>query len=201
MSKINYSKGKVYKIWSTQGDKIYIGATTKDYLSQRMQKHRESYLQWKKEKGSYIRSYDLFEEYGIENCFIELLEAKECKNKDELNQLEGHYIRTLICVNKIIPNRDMKEWNEYYYLKNIDQIKKQRKEYYEINKDHIKEYKKLYNEKNKEKRKEYREINKEKIKEKKTLKFICECGLTLCYNHKARHLRTKKHENLMKNIK
>ena len=31
---VNYANSKVYKIWSTQGDKIYVGSTTKQYLSQ-----------------------------------------------------------------------------------------------------------------------------------------------------------------------
>ena len=45
---VNYGNAKVYKIWSTAGDKIYIGSTTKEYLSQRMDKHRSGYKQWKK---------------------------------------------------------------------------------------------------------------------------------------------------------
>lgn len=32
---VNYGKTKIYKIWSPKGDNIYIGSTTKEYLSQR----------------------------------------------------------------------------------------------------------------------------------------------------------------------
>jgi hypothetical protein len=40
---VNYGNGKIYKIESHLGDKIYIGSTTKQYLSQRMDKHRSEY--------------------------------------------------------------------------------------------------------------------------------------------------------------
>ena len=100
MSNNKYERAKIYKIWSTQGDKIYVGATCKEYLSQRMVAHRGDYNKWKSGKHGKISSFILFEEYGLENCFIELLEAKECNSKDELLQLEGKYIRELECVNK-----------------------------------------------------------------------------------------------------
>ena len=72
---VNYDNSKIYKIWSTAGDKIYIGSTTKKYLSQRMDNHRSGYKLWKNDKHYLTTSYHLFEEYGLDNCFIELLEA------------------------------------------------------------------------------------------------------------------------------
>ena len=92
---INYDQSKVYKIWSPQGDKIYVGSTTKQYLSQRMTTHRKDYNYWKTGKGKFTSSYIIFDDYGLDNCFIELLEAKLCSSKDELLQLEGSYIRNL----------------------------------------------------------------------------------------------------------
>ena len=86
---INYENSKVYKIWSPSGDKIYVGSTTKEYLSQRMTAHRTNYNRWKLGVYGYITAFLIFDEYGLDNCFIELLEAKSCKSKDELNQLEG----------------------------------------------------------------------------------------------------------------
>ena len=70
---VNYSNGKIYKIEpinsSDDGD-IYIGSTSKEYLSQRLTKHRSEYNRWKKNKTNFIRSYSLFDKYGIENCKI-----------------------------------------------------------------------------------------------------------------------------------
>ena len=124
---VNYANSKVYKIWSTQGDKIYIGSTTKPYLCQRMDKHRSDYKRFKDGKETMTTSYILFDEYGKENCFIELLEAKVCVSKDELHQLEGKYIRELVCVNKVNPYRTKEQMLEY------------QKQYKEINKEYIKE--------------------------------------------------------------
>ena len=54
---VNYTNSKVYKIWSTQGNKIYIGSTTKYYLSQRMDKHRTDYRRWKDKRSNFITSF------------------------------------------------------------------------------------------------------------------------------------------------
>ena len=48
----DYSQGKIYKIEPTCDHEvrdIYIGSTTKQYLSQQMTNHRKQYLQWEKE--------------------------------------------------------------------------------------------------------------------------------------------------------
>ena len=160
---VNYEKAKVYKIWSTAGDKIYIGITTKEYLSQRMDKHRSGYKCWKNGKKTLTRSFNLFEEYGIENCFIELLEAKVCNSHDELKQFEGKYIRSMLCVNKHIPDRTKKEYQE----------------------DNV-ENKAKYD-------KEYRDTNKDKIKERKSEKYNCDCGGKYTHDAKNQHLKTMMH--------
>ena len=59
---MDYQKGKIYKIESHLGPRIYIGATTKDRLSQRMASHHNSYNRWKTGKGPKTSSYDLFDE-------------------------------------------------------------------------------------------------------------------------------------------
>ena len=164
---VNYANSKVYKIWSTQGDKIYIGSTTKQYLSQRMDKHRHEYKYWKSKQTTFISSYKLFEEYGIENCFIELLEAKECKSKDELHQLEGKYIREVNCVNKLVAGRT----REQYRLENKEKLSENDKQKYERTKD--------------------------KVLERQSQNCSCECGMNYTYGHKARHLKTIKHNNFI----
>jgi hypothetical protein len=59
----DYSKGKIYKIQSHLGDKIYIGSTTKQYLSQRMVQHKGDYKCWKNGKLNKTFSFELFDEY------------------------------------------------------------------------------------------------------------------------------------------
>ena len=174
---MNYQNGKVYKIESHLGDKVYIGSTTKKYLSQRMTAHRKNYNQWKNHKRDLTTSFLMFDEYGVENCNIVLLESYPCNSKDELTSREAHYIRTLQCINKCIPGRTSRQ----YDIDNKEQIQERKKEYYiknkerfsenyQANKEAIAERKKISYEKNKdvvkEKAKKYREENIDKVKEK-----------------------------------
>ena len=68
-AKKDYSQGKIYMIEPTvehdEGD-IYIGSTTKSYLSQRMTAHRNCYNQWREGKHHFLTSYALFDKYGFE---------------------------------------------------------------------------------------------------------------------------------------
>lgn len=164
---INYNNGKVYKIEPMNGaeGEIYIGSTTKNYLSQRMTTHRSGYNSFKNGKSPFVTSYLLFDKYGVENCKILLLELVNVNSKDELLTREAHYIKTLACVNKSIPLQTRKE----YYQENRKKLIEYCKEYNEEHKDRLKEYHIEYYQENREKLieycKEYNEKNKEKIKE------------------------------------
>jgi ribosome-interacting GTPase 1 len=112
---VNYGKGKIYKIEPIveyeDGD-IYIGSTTKDYLSQRMEKHRSSYKLFKEGKiKTKCMSSKLFDKYGIDNCIIILIESVNAQSIEELKRRERHYITTLKCINKQIPSRTKKEYD------------------------------------------------------------------------------------------
>ena len=173
MEENKYKTAKIYKIWSTCGDKIYIGSTCKKYLCQRMVDHRTQYKIWKNTNKKFVSSYSIFDDYGIDNCFIELIESKKCQSKDEMNQLEGKYIRELNCVNKNISGRKKHDWN-------ID------------NKNHVSNY-----------NKDYAEKNREKIQQRNNQKVTCVCGSIYNYNGKLRHFNTIKHCNYIEvnNIK
>jgi hypothetical protein len=171
---IDYSKTKIYKIYSHFDDKIYVGKTTCNYLSQRMSGHRSGYKSWKKGIGSFLRSYALFQEHGIDNFIIELLETKSCNTKEESSKLEGSYIRSLECVNKVIPGRtdqeyyqDNKERFKTYYQENKEEIKETVAQYREDNKDLINQKNKIYDNNRKEEKKVYYAKNKELIKERR----------------------------------
>ena len=183
---VNYQNTKIYKIESHLGPKIYIGSTTKEYLSQRMDSHRGGYKQWKQGILNKIMSYDLFDEYGVENCKIVLLEACPCNIFDEKASREAHYIKTLECVNKNIPGRD-------------------KHQYYKDNKCTILEYKKLHYQDNKEQKieynKQYNIVNKIKIIEQKSTYITCTCGKSIQQGTKARHERTKIHIKTLENQK
>ena len=98
-----YQNSKIYKIYSDLGDKVYIGCTTKQYLSQRMAKHKYDYTYYKKKREdtgfAFVYSYLMFDEYGVDNCKIELLEAYPCNSIDEIRKREAHYIQTVPNIN------------------------------------------------------------------------------------------------------
>ena len=134
----NYNKGKIYKIepiCDHEEGEVYIGSTTKDYLSQRMTWHRSDYKKWKNGTHGKVMVYDMFDKYGIENCQIILLESVNATTKDELNAREGYYVRTLKCVNKLIPDRSEKEYRKQYYENHRDEQIEYRKKYRVENQD------------------------------------------------------------------
>jgi hypothetical protein len=64
-----------------------------------MNQHRQDFNKWKNGKYSFISSFTLFEKYGIENCYIELIELFPCNCNDELRKKEREHIEKIECVN------------------------------------------------------------------------------------------------------
>jgi hypothetical protein len=93
----DYSKGKIYKICSNDGDmeKVYYGSTCIS-LGQRMAKHRWSF----KNSCDANNAREVFKKYGLENCHIELIKLFPCGSKEELTAEEYKIIRQFQCVNK-----------------------------------------------------------------------------------------------------
>ena len=128
-----YHNGKIYKITDIGYNKCYIGSTTEE-LSQRMARHRASYKQFLRGGNiRHVRSYDLFNEYRVENCKIELIEYYKCDTLQELQRKEGEYIKNTECVNKIVAGRTHKE----RYIENREKMEKKPKKYRELYNDTI----------------------------------------------------------------
>ena len=64
-----------------------------------MVQHRQDYDKYKRGTHKYMTSFKVIEG---NNYRIELLETVDCNTKDELLAREGHYIKTINCVNKSI---------------------------------------------------------------------------------------------------
>ena len=186
---MEYRHGKIYQILNNIDDSVYVGSTCQS-LSERMSKHRWS-MKTNRHKGLLC---DRIEEFGIDAFYIELIEEYPCNSKEQLRAREGHYIRERGTLNKQIAGRTKQEFNQEWYKKNVGYNHK----YYEQNKDIILEQNKLYRETHKdmilEQSKLYRETHKEAIAFKKKEKITCGCGSCFRYEDKARHERTKKHE-------
>ena len=166
---VDYQLAKIYKIEALNPEHesdVYIGSTCEPSLAHRMAGHRRSYKHWKNGKyNNHVRSFDIFDKYGIEYCNILLLESYPCLNKDELRQREGYYIKNTSCINKNIPGRSTKEFQ---------------KQYRDNHKEHIKGY-----------MKEYRDNHKEYLQ----TKFNCICGGCYTRDHKRHHVKSLKHIN------
>lgn len=165
----NYKNGKIYNIVSPDGKK-YIGSTTQ-LLNRRFTAHKSKYKSWKEGKHHFVTSFNLFDEYGIDKCKIELIEEYSCNTKKELETREGYYIQTQECINKVIAAREDALWRlehreellEYwkqYYNKNIDKYGEKNKKYYANNKEASRIRSKLYREKNAERIKESRRLKR-----------------------------------------
>ena len=189
----DYKNGKIYKLWSPEGNEIYIGSTTNS-LAKRLGYH-------KKTNNTTCGKY-LFENYT--DVRIELIEQYSCNNKMELNKREGEHIRANYCLNKKIAGRTKQK----YYEDNIEKIKEWReankekiaekaKEYREKNKEKLAEYREANKDKIAEKRKEWSQANKEKLNERDSQKIVCECGCEVRRDSIAKHRRTNKHKEIM----
>ena len=167
---------RIYKISSSLGDKIYIGSTTKQ-LDQRLASHRYNYNAWK--SGSYkgrVSSFVIFDEYGVENCVIDLLEMFSDLSTEERRIKEGEYIKSIPCVNHNIAGTTKKESDKRYR----DMNKDKRKKYIEENRAVIQE-----------KTREWRDKNKERV---------AESNKAYCQLHKARKAEQRREQRKKKSL-
>ena len=109
-AKNDFSQGKIFKKEPScdheEGD-IYIGLTTKKYLSRRMVQNKYCYNSWKILKTVCpTRSCKIFENYGFDNCQIILFQNV---NATHYNDLVSSSLKS---VNKEISMRSKKEYRE-----------------------------------------------------------------------------------------
>ena len=160
-----YANGKIYRVCDNAYNKFYYGSTTQT-LSARMGGHRKLYRIYQtSEDKKYVTIYRIFDEFGHENCKIELVESFPCAGKEELQQREGYWIRKEDCVNKVIPGRTRTE----YCTENREQILEAHKKYQKAHANRIKERTAKYYQDHKEaidrRHKQYNEVNADTVKE------------------------------------
>lgn len=153
----NYQESKIYKLFSPSKNLVYYGSTVQT-LSQRYNEHISRHKKYKEDNNNgYVSSFLVLD---CEDYKIELLEEYACNNKQQLLAKEREYIKNNECVNKEIPLRTKKEWeqdnNEIIKIKkqiydNNEERKKKVKEKNENKKEERKNYMKKYYEENKDK--------------------------------------------------
>src|SRR5690606_36204569 len=135
---VNYANGKIYKIISDQTDKVYVGSTTKKYLSDRMYEHRNDYKRYLNGTYHYVSSFEILQ---YDDSRIVLLENLRCESKEELRAREEYYRKKINdgenVINKFACYRSEEQINEYnkayskaYYEKHYKKIATRKKAYY-----------------------------------------------------------------------
>jgi hypothetical protein len=201
MENNKYQRGKIYKIICNETGLVYIGSTTEPTLARRLAGHKGSYKSYLNGKGNNVLSFKVLEN---DNYYIELICNAPCNSRDELNAIEGKYIRENECVNKKIEGRTKKQYYidnsdkiKQYRIDNTDKIKQYKKQYRTDNADKIKQYRTD----NADKIKQYRTDNADKIKQYKNEKHNCECGGQYTNTNKSTHLKSKKHQKYIETLK
>jgi hypothetical protein len=189
-----YNNSKIYKIYSQLGNNIYIGSTSRSIVG-RFNEHIKNYQYYKLDNSkTYTSSFRLFEQYGINNCCVVILEKVNVETRSELLQIEAKHIKENkdLCVNLILPytSEEDKIQNRKEYKEPPDVIQhlkeyNQRPEVIQNRIDHsqtpeYKENRKAYRETSEyvAHRKEYRDTpdQKQKRRDYNQQRFNCPCG-------------------------
>lgn len=186
----DYSKTIIYKICCNDVSikEEYIGHTT-NAVKRRYQHKSNCNNQTNKDHNMFV--YQFIRENGGWDCWsIVMIEEYPCENRFQAETRERYWIETLQSkLNKHIPTRSKKEYQQIYK----ETIAEKQKEYREIYKEELsekkKEYYKTYKTEIDEKRKEYYDTHKEEFAKK----YTCECGVSLSISGKTFHNKTKKH--------
>ena len=190
-----YIKDKINK------DLVYYGSSELPTLEDRMKCHLNNFNSWKKNKGRYCSSFKVLE---LSNYEYDTIEVVYYDTKYDLRQHERLLIEGQVCVNMVIPNRTVKEWNidnkekiKQYYIDNKEKLNEYSKQYWIDNKEKLKQYKIDNKEKLNEYSKQYWIDNKDKLAENRNQKITCECGCIVSKQNISTHRKSKKHIKLM----
>ena len=103
--------GKIYRITYQGCNAPYYGST-KDPINWRFNHHKTAYKQYLQGNANYCQSYKILEN---ENCYIELVENYNCKDREELEQKEQYYIDNNVCVNTSVASKKNSKKKRYDY--------------------------------------------------------------------------------------
>ena len=170
----------IYCLHNEDLPEYYVG-NTKD-LNERWKNHKKDSKTLSFKVYKYIRNNG-----GINNFKMEVVD-EICCDLENAKKLERYYIELLgASLNSDVPGRTDEEYKKEYYQNNKQKINKYNKKYYQENKQEMCEQ-----------HKEYRQNNRQEISEKRKEKFTCICGSVTRKNDQARHWKSEKHINFIK---
>ena len=167
--------GLIYKIYNKNIDSslTYIGSTTCT-IKYRWNMHKSSYKYYKLGLRSKVMVYEIFDEYGIDNCVMEVLQEVQVTTRKELHKYERMWYELIPNCNNNRPYRYTQEYKDYQ--------KQWRDQHNEYMSNWLKEHPNYHQ--------EYRQ--------KKYTTYRCECGSNIKLIGKSRrpieiHCKSQKH--------
>jgi len=177
--------GRVYKISSPLGNEVYVGSTIQS-LRQRFWNHKSN--------SNPTSSRELFDKYGIENCYIELIKEYIVCDKQHLKMYESLWILKCKAINERIPFR-IKFLSDKKYR---EEHKEYNQQWRQEHKEEIKERSDRWRKENPDYHKQWHQKHKDRINKQKETLINCEiCNCKVRIHEIRRHERSNKH---IKNI-
>jgi group I intron endonuclease len=162
-------KGKIYKLTNDLNEKIYIGSSTYQYLSERFNMHKQMCKDETGRRNSKL--YTFMREIGIEHFKIELIEEYTCETKQQLVEHEQYWIEQL-----------KPELNMFRAIANPNYEQECRDK-----------------EERRERSKAFYHSHKEVISQKGKEQITCECGCVVTKSCLSRHRKSLQHATLLAN--
>lgn len=165
-----------YKIVNVNGDVdlCYVGSTANWKLRRH---HHKSSCNCETDRGHHYKVYETIRENGGWDEFkmVEIGRAEQLTLTQAHQKEEEYRVELKANMNGRKCFGDKKEYNKQYRIDNPERAKQ-----YYID--------------NAKRAKQYRIDNADKIKEQTSFRTYCECGGSYTYQHKSKHLKTKKHQ-------
>ena len=190
----------VYNI--TDGEKIYVGSTTRTIPQRRGQHHmyfKDEHITWKLYTYWRTVGWDKMKFNIVKDGILDKNEMKICE-EEQIRLIEKN--KCLNTIKAYCPNYEATRSinSGVGEIEKIEMKRKNRRDYYarqKVDPDWIEKEKKRNNERMKQKRldPEFRKIESEKRK----MKIICSCGVEITVDSKSKHIKTKRHQELMQN--
>jgi len=212
----------IYKVWSENGDEVYIGHT-KQTMKERFARHKKCFKQYDKGNTNSRQTTCsvLFQEYGVENCQINSLEMVPFVTDEIIKEREEYWINvhpTAVNILRPTPFTEerAKESKRVYYEehKDTEEFKDNAKaataKYVESHRAEINARQLSYAQANPDKIQEQNKAQYEKLKQNgekyqakvaRLLEVIeCECGVKTQRGNLSRHKKTAVHVEFVKKI-
>ena len=150
---------------TNEDESIVYIGSTTETIERRWSKHKAIYKRWLQGKAGGYSIFYHFKEHGIEQFSISLISQHEIDDRKQLLEFE----QLTIDRTENVCNTQIAYRSEEQKLEKLEQ-------------------KREYN-------REYNRSNRDAISAKRSVKCDCECGGKYTLRDKAKHKKTKKHQN------